>query len=58
MPPKLNRRRTQAVLSKIDEILAWEARHENSTIPDLWNWASMPKYTPAMLAAGEAEVVR
>ena len=29
MPPKLNRRRAQAVLSKIDEILAWEARHEN-----------------------------
>ena len=29
MPPKLNHRRAQAVLSKIDEILAWEARHEN-----------------------------
>ena len=29
MPPKLNRRRAQAVLSKIDAILAWEARHEN-----------------------------
>jgi hypothetical protein len=29
MPPKLNRRRAQAVLSRIDEILAWEARHEN-----------------------------
>src|ERR1017187_5534781 len=29
MPPKLNRRRAMAVLSKIDEILAWEARHEN-----------------------------
>ncbi len=29
MPPKLNRRRALIVLSKIDEILAWEARHEN-----------------------------
>ena len=29
MPPKLNRRRALLVLSKIDEILAWEARHEN-----------------------------
>ena len=29
MPPKLNRRRAIAVLSKIDEILAWEVRHEN-----------------------------
>jgi hypothetical protein len=28
MPPKLNRR-AELVLSKIDEILAWEARHEN-----------------------------
>src|SRR5271157_1267358 len=29
MPPKLNRRRAQEVLSRIDQILAWEARHEN-----------------------------
>src|ERR1039457_4137967 len=29
MPPKLNRRRAQEALSKIDAILAWEARHEN-----------------------------
>jgi hypothetical protein len=29
MPPKLNRRRAELVLSRIDEILAWEARHEN-----------------------------
>ncbi len=29
MPPKLNRRRAMEVLSRIDEILAWEARHEN-----------------------------
>jgi hypothetical protein len=29
MPPKLSHRRAQAVLTKIDEILAWEARHEN-----------------------------
>src|SRR5208283_145778 len=29
MPPKLNRLRALEVLSKIDHILAWEARHEN-----------------------------
>jgi len=29
MPPKLNRRRAEVVLSRIDAILAWEARHEN-----------------------------
>src|ERR1022692_2105902 len=29
MPPTLNRRRAQEVLNRIDEILAWEARHEN-----------------------------
>src|SRR5664279_5380219 len=29
MPPRMNRRRAQEVLSKIDAILAWEARHEN-----------------------------
>jgi hypothetical protein len=29
MPPKLNHRRAELVLGKIDEILAWEARHEN-----------------------------
>ena len=29
MPPKLNRRRAELVMSRIDAILAWEARHEN-----------------------------
>jgi len=29
MPPKLNRRRAEAVLSRIDSILAWEAQHDN-----------------------------
>jgi len=29
MPPQLKRRRALLVLGKIDEILAWEARHEN-----------------------------
>ncbi len=29
MPPKLNRRRTEAVLGRIDAILAWEAQHDN-----------------------------
>jgi hypothetical protein len=29
MPPKLNRRRAEAVLSRIDAIIDWEAKHEN-----------------------------
>ena len=29
MSPKLNRRRAEAVLSRIDAILAWEVQHEN-----------------------------
>jgi hypothetical protein len=29
MPPKLDRRRAEAVLSRIDSILAWEAQHDN-----------------------------
>jgi len=29
LPPKLNHRRATLVLGRIDEILAWEARHEN-----------------------------
>src|SRR6516162_8113053 len=29
MSPKLNHRRATLVLGRIDEILAWEARHEN-----------------------------
>jgi hypothetical protein len=29
MPPKMDRRRAEAVLSRIDSILAWEAQHEN-----------------------------
>ena len=29
MPPKLNRRRAEVVLTRIDAILAWEAQHQN-----------------------------
>jgi hypothetical protein len=29
MPPKLNRRRAEMVLGRIDAILGWEAQHEN-----------------------------
>jgi len=29
MPPKMDRRRAEAVLGRIDAILAWEAQHEN-----------------------------
>jgi len=29
MPPKLNRRRAEAVLSRIDAIITWEAKHDN-----------------------------
>lgn len=40
MPPKLNRRRAESVLSKIDAILGWEARHENERDTRFVNWAS------------------
>jgi hypothetical protein len=40
MPPKLNRRRAELVLSRIDAILAWEARMRTSAIPGSWNWAN------------------
>jgi hypothetical protein len=29
MPPKLDRRRAEAILTRIDAILTWEAQHEN-----------------------------
>jgi hypothetical protein len=29
MPPKLNRRRAEAVLSRIDAIITWEAKHDD-----------------------------
>jgi hypothetical protein len=29
MPPKMDRRHAEAVLSRVDAILAWEAQHEN-----------------------------
>ena len=41
MPPQLNHRRARLVLSRIDEILAWEARQENER--DI-NFAEPGKY--------------
>ena len=41
MPPNLNRRRAQMVLSKIDEILAWEAHHENERET---RWVELGRY--------------
>ena len=41
MPPKLNRRRALTVLGKIDEILAWEARHENERDT---RWVELGRY--------------
>ncbi len=38
MLPKLNPRRALFVLSKIDEILAWEQRKETEKVPGLWSW--------------------
>jgi hypothetical protein len=41
MPPKLNSRRALMVLGKIDEILAWEARHENERDT---RWVELGRY--------------
>ena len=41
MPPKLNCRRALMVLSKIDEILAWEVRHENERDT---RWVELGRY--------------
>jgi len=41
MPPKLNRRRALMVLGKVDEILAWEARHENERDT---RWVELGRY--------------
>ena len=38
MPPKLNAKRAQFVLTKIDQILAWEQRKESDAIPISSNW--------------------
>ncbi len=38
MLPKLNRKRALFVLTKIDEILAWERGLKPSGIPGLLNW--------------------
>ena len=60
MPPKLNRRRALVVLSKIDEILAWEARHENERDTKFRGTGQVPVRSAGrpVLAAGEPEVVR
>jgi hypothetical protein len=47
MLPKFNRKRALFVLTKIDEILAWERRLKRSAIPALWSWAGISvKYEP------------
>ena len=60
MPPKLNRRRAEVVLSSIDAILAWEAQHENERDT---RFVELGKCLcevqgRTVLAAGESEIVR
>ena len=60
MPPKLNRRRAAFVLSKIDEILAWEQRNEaekDTRFVELGQ-LSVRGSGRTVLAAGQSEVVR
>jgi len=55
MPPKLNRRRALFVLSKIDEILAWEQRKETDPRePTACPPTKVRTLSPAFSAAKEA----
>ena len=60
MPPKLNRKRALFVLTKIDEILAWEKQKEaerDTRFVDLGQ-VSVRGAGGTVLAGGEPEVVR
>jgi len=41
MEPKLNRKRAQFVLAKIDQILDWERRVTTTAMFTSWNWAAI-----------------
>jgi hypothetical protein len=60
MPPKLNRKRALFVLTKIDEILAWEKQKEaeRDTRFRRPRQVSVRGASGTVLAAGESEVVR
>jgi hypothetical protein len=59
MSPKLNRKRAQFVLTKIDEILAWERKKEaerDMRFVDLGRYLCEVR-GGTVLAGGESEVV-
>ncbi len=60
MPPKLNRKRALFVLTKIDEILAWEKQKEAERDTPLCRarQVSVRGAGGPVLAGGELEVVR
>jgi hypothetical protein len=59
MPPKLNRKRALFVLTKIDEILAWEKQKEIERDTRFVELGRVPVRGAgrAVLEAGEPEVV-
>ena len=59
MLPKLNRRRALLVLTKIDEILAWEKQSRNGEGHPLRRTREVPLRSAggAVLATGKPEVV-
>jgi hypothetical protein len=58
MLPKLNRKRALFVLTKIDEILAWERQKEAGGTPALSIWVVFVRGAGGtVLEAGEPEVV-
>ena len=59
MPPKLNRRRALFVLTKIDEILAWEQRKESGAGHALRRAGAVSVRSAGgtVLAAGESEIL-
>ena len=59
MPPKLNRKRALFVLTKIDEILAWEQAKESERDTRFVELGRYPLRSAGrtILGAGEPEVV-
>jgi hypothetical protein len=57
MPPKLDRRRAEMVLSRIDAILFWETRHDTSATPSSARQVSVRGAGRTVLESGEPEVV-
>jgi hypothetical protein len=58
MPPKLNQKRALFVLSKIDEILAWERRSEAERDTRFVELGPVRSAGRTVMEAGEPEVFR